>query len=227
MDKKLNTDEGAWFGDLGKRTRRFWALKLHGSIAIIAAFFYCYFWVLHHPEFAVAFVPLTPVDRLVPFLPATVWIYFSLWPYVVLLPSLYDHRQPILRYLGGVGLLSGVGMAVFYFFPTAVPPGNQMHRAEHFGFGFLEGVDAAGNACPSLHVAFAVYTAAGLNSVLKDVRAPFVVRQANFAWSVAICFSTLTTGQHVFIDVMAGFALGLLCAKFVTTSQNQSASAGA
>ena len=97
-----------------------------------------------------------------------------------------------------------------------------MHRADHFGFGFgfLEGVDAAGNACPSLHVAFAVYTAAGLNSVLKDVRAPFVVRQANFAWAAAICISTLTTGQHVFFDVLAGFALGLLSAKLVTTSQN-------
>jgi membrane-associated phospholipid phosphatase len=73
-------------------------------------------------------------------------------------------------------------------------------------------VDAAGNACPSLHVATAMFNAACLEPLLRRVGAPASLRVANALWFVAIAYSTLAVKQHVAVDVAAGATLGLLFA---------------
>ena len=139
-------------------------------------------------------------------------VYFSLWPYVIILPAFYAGFRQLLVYLTGALLISGVGMSIFYFSPTAVPAERVANRAQHPGFDLLEGVDATGNACPSLHVAFAVYTALGMRRVLREIGAPAGAQHFNLLWGGAIALSTLTTGQHVFLDLIAGGALAALTA---------------
>ena len=76
----------------------------------------------------------------------------------------------------------------------------------------LPSPDAAGNACPSLHVATAVFSAIWIERLLRDVRAPWPLRCFNWAWVLLIVHSTLAIKQHVVLDAVAGVALALLMA---------------
>jgi len=76
----------------------------------------------------------------------------------------------------------------------------------------LQGIDAAGNACPSMHVAFSSFTLIRIDNVLRLTGAPKLMRAANVVWFLAIVFSTLAIKQHVILDVLAGLVLGTVFA---------------
>ena len=75
-------------------------------------------------------------------------------------------------------------------------------------FAFLQSVDASGNACPSLHVAFAMFTAVWLGRLLRQMGAGRGVRAFNWLWCLGIFYSTVAIRQHVALDVLAGAGLG-------------------
>ena len=107
--------------------------------------------------------------------------------------------------------LSLVGLGIFWLWPTAVPvPGESW--APDSAFAFLKNIDASGNACPSMHVAFAVLTAIELTRQLRELRAGSTVVALNWLWCVGILYSTIATRQHVVLDVIAGALLGALFA---------------
>jgi membrane-associated phospholipid phosphatase len=83
---------------------------------------------------------------------------------------------------------------------------------QHPAFAVLQGVDGPGNACPSLHVATAAFTAVWIDHLLRHIGAPAALRWISLGWFVAIAYSTLAVKQHVLLDVIAGLALGLLFA---------------
>ena len=114
------------------------------------------------------------------------------------------------------------GFFFFLFWPTAVPAAN-IDWEQNYGFSILKGVDAAGNACPSLHVATAVFSAVWLNRQLLEVGAPRIVRAFNWAWCVGIAYSTLATKQHVAVDMVAGVILGMIAASLSLTQSSWSA----
>jgi membrane-associated phospholipid phosphatase len=70
-------------------------------------------------------------------------------------------------------------------------------------------VDAAGNACPSLHVASAVFSLCWMHRILAQLRAPRVLQWLSAVQCVAIVWSTMATLQHVALDVFAGVVVGL------------------
>jgi len=80
------------------------------------------------------------------------------------------------------------------------------------GFSLLQGVDAAGNACPSLHVATAVFTAVWVERLLLIIGVPGSLRLMNMVWVLAITYSTVAIQQHVVLDAVAGAAIGALFA---------------
>jgi membrane-associated phospholipid phosphatase len=84
--------------------------------------------------------------------------------------------------------------------------------AQHPAFAALQGVDAAGNACPSMHVASAVFTALWLWRLLGEMHAQRWLHGLNAAWLLLIVCSTVATRQHVVLDVLAGAALGVFFA---------------
>ena len=177
----------------------------------LLVFFAGYIYLLHHPFFPVTEMPLTLLDHLIGFQPRALFLYVSLWVYVSLPPSLQATRAELFYYGWAVGALCVVGLACFLLWPTAVPAANiDWERAA--GFSILKGVDAAGNACPSLHVATAVFSAVWLNRQLLEVDAPRYVRLCNWAWCAGIAYSTLATKQHVAVDLYAGAALGWFAA---------------
>lgn len=197
-----------WWAELASRARTLFWLKLAGTTLWTTLFFVGYFHLLRYPAYPVTVMPLTWVDTLVPFQPAMLWPYLSLWFYIGIAPGLQrDFRQLLVYGLWTIGLL-GSGLLVFHFWPTAVPP-LSIDRAGHPGFALLEGVDANGNACPSMHVASAVFTALRLHAVLREIGAPAALRLVNLVWVALIAWSTMAVRQHVALDVLAGAALGL------------------
>jgi len=172
----------------------------------ITAFMVVYFTLLRHPQFPVMLVPLTAVDRLIGFEPWSLLPYASLWFYLSLVPMLLRMRE-LPRYLSSVGLLALIGFGIFLFWPTAVPrPDVDWSRYPYVAF--LKRVDAGGNACPSLHVAYAVLTALWLGRLLQALAAPRALLVFNWLWCLAIAYSTLVTKQHLVLDVLAGAVLG-------------------
>lgn len=193
---------------LWRRIRPHFVLKTAGITGFMTLFFVAYFHLLNHPIRAVAEMPLTAVDRALPFAPAALPIYLSLWLYVSLPPSLIVERGELERYGAAIGLVCLVGLGCFLLWPTAVPA-MSLDWQGFPGAALLQGIDKAGNACPSLHVATAVFSAVWLHRILGELRASAAVAWASAIWATAIVLSTLLTRQHVFLDALAGIALGL------------------
>jgi hypothetical protein len=200
--------------DLNARVAANWWLKFFGITAFITVFFFGYFALLHFPVFPITVMPLTAVDRWVPFQPLTLGLYLSLWFYVSLPPTLLLTRPQLFAYGWVAGALAIVGLGIFFFFPTTIPVDTGIEWAGYPGFRSLKRVDAAQNACPSLHVAFAVFSGIWLDRVLRRMPVGGIVRVISAAWCLGIVYSTLSTRQHVAVDVGAGAALGLLAAWF-------------
>lgn len=177
----------------------------------MSLFFVGYFWLLRHPMFPVTIVPLTALDRWIGFQPWAIALYASLWLYISLVPMLLRSGRELLPYLSAVTLLTCVGFVIFFFWPTAVPRPD-IDWARYPSVAFLKSVDASGNACPSLHVAFSALTCIWLERWLRRAAAPPALRAVNLLWCLAIAYSTLATKQHVVLDAAAGGALGLAIA---------------
>ena len=174
-------------------------------------FFSVYFWVLRHPLAPVTIMPLTAVDRWIGFQPAALPVYLSLWVYVSLAPALLINRRELVSLGFAWVALSVIGLGIFLRWPTAVLQA-EVDWSQHPHFAFLKSVDTAGNACPSLHVAFAVFSAVWLGRSLRALGAGRGLRALNWLWCLGILYSTVATGQHVALDVLAGTALGALVA---------------
>ena len=191
-----------------------WGLKMFGTMLWIPSFFYLYFWVMRHPIAAPMLMPLTPIDRWLPVSERALGWYGSLWLYVGLAPAIARDRGALFAYAWGAAFLSVGGLLFFWLVPTALPP-LPIDWARYPMLLFLKHSDVAGNAFPSLHVAFAVFTGVMIARPLRAVGAPAWIRIVNGGWSVGIIYSTLATRQHVFVDVLGGIAVAA-CACAVT-----------
>jgi len=201
----------AWPAELALRIRRHALLKTGGICGFIWLFFIAYFQVLRNPVYPVTIMPLTEIDRWIPFQSYALAPYLSLWFYLGIGPGLLLTCRELIHYGLWIGALCVVGLACFYLWPTAVPPLG-FDVSGHPGFAMLQGVDASGNACPSLHVATAIFTAVRVAHLLRALATPWSLQVLNLVWFAAIAYSTLATKQHVVLDAVAGAALGMVFA---------------
>ncbi|MCK6393385.1 phosphatase PAP2 family protein [Zoogloea sp.] len=196
---------------IGARLRHWWWFKGLGTSLFMYVFFLAYLELLHHPLRPVFEMPLTWVDRQVGFQPWALVVYASLWVYVSLPAAL----APGFKRLFSLGLhmacLCGAGLLCYVFWPTAVPPAA-VDWGLYPGYALLKGIDPGGNACPSLHVAAALYSGLWLDRELREMQCGLAWHWGNWLWSGLIVFSTLATKQHVLLDVLAGSALAAAAA---------------
>ena len=212
MDSRdLPSPHAGWLHQFGPRLRTMWRAKFIGTTVGMTAFFVAYFWLLHHPLFPITIMPLTAVDRLIGFQPEALVLYVSLWIYVSLAPALLINRRELVSYGVAAIVLSVIGLGIFLFWPTAVPK-SALDWSRHPSFSVLQTVDASGNACPSLHVAFAVFTAIWFEHLLREMKAGGVAQALNWLWCAGILYSTIAIRQHVALDVLAGAVLGAVVA---------------
>ncbi len=192
----------------------------------MCAFFVAYFLLLRHPLFPAVTVPLTTLDAWIGFHPLALLPYVALWPYVALLPALLIDRRELLGFALGCAGLSVAGLAIFLLWPSIVPT-PAIDWARHPAIAFLKTTDAAGNACPSLHAAFAVFTGLWFARLLPRLGAGPRLQLANLLCAALIVYSTLGTKQHVALDALFGSALGAFAAglDFILTPPGEDAPA--
>ena len=153
-------------------------------------------------------LPLTALDRAVPFVPEAIWVYLPVYVFLIAAFLLPRKAPPNSQAVYAFVSMTLVGVVVHSVFPTAFerdlyPLGPALDQASRRSFEFLRSVDTPASCLPSLHVATA--TLAALLHVHESRRRSIAMS----GWALAIAVSTLLTKQHYALDVLAGAALGL------------------
>ena len=206
-----NSQQKPWYHQITAEIPKHVYLKSIGTTLFISLFFGAYFYLLKTPAYLTTVMPTTLLDRLIGFQPLALPVYFSLWVYVSLPPALLATRRELFGYGKAIATTCCAGLIVFYFWPTAVPAAT-IDWAQYPDVHFLKSIDAAGNACPSLHVATAVFSGIWLHHLLRRFGTSAWLLAFNWLWCIGIVYSTLATRQHVAVDVLAGLVLGILAA---------------
>ena len=196
----------SWAESLLRRLQTLWLLKMTGTIGGIWGFFLLYFWTQESRATHAVTVPMTAIDHWVGVSQSAFVPYVSLWVYVALAPALARDLAGVRKYASGALIMAFLGLATYWFFPT-ITPAFGVHWSDYPALQVLKAADRGGNAFPSLHVAFAVYSGAIIAGELRSFSAPAWLRGANWLWCAAIVYSTLATRQHVAIDVAGGLVV--------------------
>jgi membrane-associated phospholipid phosphatase len=142
----------------------------------------------------------------VPFVPATVLLYDSVYLHYVVTPFVLRRRREVRALaatLAAATLCAGVGFLLFpahaeFSTPQDLGPWNGLVQ-------FTKRLAGRHNLAPSLHVALAVVCTRVLAA-----RAQGLGKALLWTWAAGIAASTLLLHQHYLIDVVSGFALGWL-----------------
>ena len=213
--------EPPWYSQAAASISTHMYLKSIGTMAFIGLFFGAYFYVLINPVYPTTVMPITALDRLITFQPDTLPLYLSLWLYVSIPPALLATRRELVDYGLTMAATCIIGLLIFFFWPTTIPTVT-IDWAQYPDVNFLKGLDAAGNACPSLHVTTAIFSGIWIHYLLRRFGAPLAVIVFNWVWCIGIIYSTLAIHQHVVLDVVAGLALGGLMA-YLSLQHNKKA----
>jgi PAP2 superfamily len=213
------SSKAAFQRDLLRRVKaQFW-LKTFGVSAFMVLFFWGYIYILKHAYFPVTVMPLLAIDRFIPYQNSAWLLYVSLWIYVQLPVMMLDTRRKLVRFGAWSAGLSVIGFVFFILWPTAVPAVGDV--GDGALFTSIRSIDTTGNSCPSLHVAFSVFTAVWLELFLRRVAQASWARFLNVIWCLGIVYSTLATKQHVMLDACAGAVLGFIGAAAQAYCENR------
>lgn len=155
-----------------------------------------------------------PIDRLIPFDPAGVWLYLS---FFLLIPAAYfncpENRLIWLR--SAFQLAALTAGAVFLAWPTTLSyPADPGGTLSSTLLAALTQVDSAQNCFPSLHMALTVLAIQALHDDGRPVKNALF-----WLWGLGIAFSIIQLRRHLFIDLAAGTGLGLavgaLCRRYL------------
>jgi membrane-associated phospholipid phosphatase len=196
-----------WPKKLKERLIRLWFFKATGTALFLVLFFQVYFALLHLVGVTAIVMPTTWLDDAIVFWPPAFYIYASLWVYTALAPALQPTFKALVGYGLGIASVCLTGLSFFYFLPTKVPF-SAVEMSTESSLAILRKIDMSGNACPSLHVATALFTCMYLHRLLKNVRTPKWLQTGNWIWCALIVYSTMSIKQHVVWDVVAGLGLG-------------------
>ena len=156
----------------------------------------------------------TTIDRLIPFIPGTVSIYFGcylFWCINYFLCAVQE-KQARDRFFCADMLAKGICFCLFLLIPTTnIRPEVTGSTVWDTLMKLLYRIDAADNLFPSIHCLVSWFCWIGVRG-RKDI--PAVYRHFSLTVAVAVCLSTLTTKQHVLADVLSGVLLAELCYLF-------------
>jgi membrane-associated phospholipid phosphatase len=146
-------------------------------------------------------------DRRILFSDRGVWIYFSLYLLMPIGPLLMVERRQIVRYALGIMLISTLADLIFIFWPTWCPRPTGISGTTA-AYRMLIAIDSPFDAFPSLHAAFAVFSALYTGRVLREMHSPGLWTIGIWLWTFLILLATLTTKQHMLADIAGGSVLG-------------------
>lgn len=201
-------EPASWWARVWQRISYLTVLKAVGTSVFMYLFFRGYFALLQNPRQTPLVMPEIWLDRWVAFSPSAYPVYLSLWVYVSLPPALMGNFRALAWFGVWVGAMCVFCLGIFWWWPTQTPP-HIIDWSLYPGMALIKGVDAGGNACPSLHVASAVFSACWMHRVLRQLRTPVWCLWLSALQCVAIAWSTMATLQHVALDVFSGAVVGL------------------
>ncbi len=158
------------------------------------------------------------LDGQLPLVSWTVVIYFGSYLFWVVnyVIGVRQYRERAYQFISADFAAKLVCLFCFLLFPTTnTRPDIAGSSVWDALMRFLYGIDAADNLFPSIHCLTSWF---GFIAVRSNERVPGWYRVASLVIALAICVSTLTTKQHVLVDVFAGVALAEGSYRFVEKS---------
>ncbi len=180
------------------------------GVAVLTVTIVCYALTNHYHLISPTPLTPSPLDRVVPFLPWTAWIYAS---YPLLFSAVFmleqDHER-VSRFLYAVLALNLVSELIFLLLPTTIDRGPfvisaaEAEQAGSWLLAWIQRIDTPFNCLPSLHVSAACLAA------IVAWKGRLAGGKLYLAWALAISLSTLTTKQHFLADVISGAVLAVV-----------------
>ncbi|MFK8259583.1 phosphatase PAP2 family protein [Erwinia sp. AnSW2-5] len=146
------------------------------------------------------------VDRMIPFSADGIWLYLS---FFLLIPAGYLFCRPEkLRWLTGSMILTAlVCGAVYLLWPTTlVYPVDSGQGVSSYLLAQLVAADSTQNCLPSLHMALSVLAVWALYQREQRWRSGLLL-----LWGALIAVSILQLRRHLFIDLVSGALVALVC----------------
>lgn len=169
-----------------------------------------YFIPDHFIIFPIHQVVITRVDRWVQLDPLWIWFYISYYPLLIAAYFYTTGHAAQKMFVGAMSLAAVVGFMVFLFFPTMISrelyPWTGVQDYSAMMLAHIRGADVPVNCLPSMHVCMSFIAASAFTLVCGRWG-----RSVAWGLFLAICYSTMATKQHYFVDLVAGFALGVTC----------------
>ena len=158
------------------------------------------------------------LDEQIPFVPWTILIYLGCYVFWIInyIIGCRQDREKAFRFMGADLFAKLVCLLCFLAFPTTnVRPVIEGNSIWEELMRMLYHVDAADNLFPSMHCLTSAFC---FISVRGNEKVPKWYKAASLLMAAGICISTLTTRQHVLIDVFAGVFLSEFSWVFVEKS---------
>ena len=153
----------------------------------------------------------TSLDNMIPAVYPTVVIYFGCYIFWIINYILIYRRSREYAYRFFVAdFLSRIVCLVFFLcYPTTlVRPAVEGEGIFYDAIRFLYKIDAPTNLFPSIHCLVSWFCFIG---IISDIKIPKWYKVMSFLIAVAVFVSTLTTRQHVIVDVVGGVVLAQIC----------------
>lgn len=190
-----------------------WKLKLFAGGAMTILFWCGYFLIQHMATTkSVTRMPELPVEKRIPFVPAAAIIYASQFVTMPSILAFIPSRRQMHECYFGLLLLVSMSFTIFYCWPTAVER-NALPSGHFFLYDWIVSADAPGNACPSLHAAFGVFTGLFAGNIFHGSMRRRLILVLIWSWTAVVLISTLLIKQHVIMDLLAGGMLGAVSCK--------------
>ena len=151
-----------------------------------------------------------PIDRMFPRVPWTVLIYFGCYLFWIAnyIMACRLNKKQTLRFACADIMAKLVCFMFFIFLPTTMPrPEVTEPGAFNSMLAFLYQIDPADNLFPSIHCLVSWFCFIGIRA---EKSYPTWYKVASVIMALSVCVSTLTTRQHVIVDVFAGLFLAEL-----------------
>lgn len=196
-------------------SRSLWVYKLKALFFFNVAYAFFYLLPNFFPLSNPLFLPLTQLDKSVPFLPWTFAIYLSDYILVGSVLFFLTNKERLVSFIrmcfGGL-FICGL---VFLSFPTAYPrppyPTDVSWLVRSLMW-LVSTADTPNNCFPSMHVMMTGISAWSIRDYAKKKFFLYLF------WSGAIFVSTLTTKQHYALDIFGGVLVIILVAFLETNN---------
>jgi membrane-associated phospholipid phosphatase len=151
-------------------------------------------------------MPIWKIDELIEFNEHFLWIYHSLHLLITIVVLRFKDKRNLFVFTIGVFLIAAISFLIFMLFPTSIVRPSTEGTSDFYKW-FVT-MDKSGNAFPSLHVSLAIFTT--LSATIQKSTKKWS-KYILWVWCLGIIYSTLATKQHVFLDVLGGLSLGIIC----------------